>query len=368
MEGNREFTEPPQGEFKQGIQDDPIPQIAEQSWVNRFKNRLNGIFRKKKGGSAEWPSDLPQVSIDIFYTSHATAGDVEKMRKRFEEADVFIPESNGWKRSSLAWFRNLADGKLSREELNRFKFNTDWVSGVARMVENSSKPVTVIDLPRNRLFKKLDKLYSGSGSVKMGTFGSFLDSLRNHVHKVAELQKERDDYMVTQFPIRMRELLVIYPQLKEKKQIKVLLSLGSFHTSVYENMKEQGRNVNWEFSAIPYVDGFRVEAERRYLFGKDVSDELAANMFLEKALERDVLPHELATERYDEFVIFCRRVIPQFSFQDAEEVFNRIKQGEDRKKIFEDKLGQKGIKIPQTAQELHDFLAKPEQGISEVKS
>ena len=355
MERNTKFKESPQKPFEAEV---AAPQIGESSWVNKFKNRFTKALLRNKEGQR----NLPDMSIDIFYTPHATAEDAAKMRERFNAADVYIPELAAWRKEFIIMFRSLSSGKLNPEEfLSRVSISDKgWESGVDEMLYNSKKPVTFIDLPYSRrLFRNIEKFESFESVVIKSTsnFGSLLDSLRNRLREFAEFQKERENYMLTQFPIKMRELLEIYPQLKEKKQIKVLLSLGFYHTSVYNNIKKQGGEINREFSTMPYVYGFGSEAMRRYGFGKDVSDELAANMFLENLL-MVTLPHEL-TERNDKFVIFSRRVVSQFSFQEAEEVFNRIKQGEDRKEILEDKLKQKGIKIPQTEQELDEFLAKP---------
>ena len=47
----------------------------------------------------------------------------------------------------------------------------------------------------------------------------------------------RDNYMLTQIPLKMRELLDKRPELKKKPEIKVLISLGAMHSPLYIGLK-----------------------------------------------------------------------------------------------------------------------------------
>jgi hypothetical protein len=54
-----------------------------------------------------------------------------------------------------------------------------------------------------------------------------------------------------------------------------------------------------------------------------------------------------------------RKVISEFSFEEAKEIFKKLKQGESVWQLFETKFAEKGIKIPSSEKELDEFLAKP---------
>lgn len=347
MEGNTEFKEPPQKTIKDGS-GVATSQVGESSWVSRL--------------SDEGQQEFPNMQIDISYGTHITEKDAEKMRDKFNSADVFVPEVPGYDNELLGIFRNVSMGRLTPEQfLGRTSpLFPDFQRGMAKMLYGSRKLVLFIDVPHNNpLHRSLVHAYS-SNEVLTGSFSSFLDSLKINRRKIRELQTERENFLLTQFPIKMRELLAEYPQLKEKEQIRVLLQLGSVHTGIYHNLKKQGREVNREFSANPYVYDFESEVENRYGFGKDVSDELVAKVFLENMIIQQLLPKEITrTIATDKLDIFSRRVIPQFSFKEIEEIFNRLVKREDGRRIFADKFRQKGIKIPQSEEELDEFLSKP---------
>lgn len=139
--------------------------------------------------------------------------------------------------------------------------------------------------------------------------------------------------------------------------MKVLLSLGAYHTPLYNALEKSGQEVNREFSVMPSVRSYFDEGMKRFLFGGDVDDELAARIFLEFTFGSDVqrLSRALQTNSLKSGA-FVRKVISQFSLEDTKEIFDKgnIESKEEFLKrdgvydMFIDKLEEKEIKLPQS--------------------
>lgn len=258
-----------------------------------MKNRFNRVF-SKEGKSGE---QFPKVSIDIFYSSHETKRDVEGLKRRFKKADIFVPELSGWTPEALLFFNNASSGKMKLIDMVGTVKSSPYLLELSNIIYNSGKPIVFIDVPYD--------------------------------HHIIEK----------------------YPGLGEKKKVKILLSLGSFHTRIFQSLKKSGEEVTREFKTMPTYFNFEHEGIRRCLFGGDVDDKLAAKIFLQMLF---------TLRRLDADIRFRleRKIVSQFSFEEAKEIFERIKQGENEVQLIKSKLEEKGFKIPQTEKELDAFLAR----------
>jgi hypothetical protein len=363
MEGNTEFQKPRHGEFKPESQ---LPNMAETgSSLKRPKDRFN---RRVSQEEQKW--NFPQLSVDIFFSGHQTYKDMELLPGRFKIADIFIPEGLGWSQENLEMFRAIANGTVPRGVRDTTSNLHSYTHGLFDMVYGSKKPIEYIDVPFNHpLMKEFNRLRSIEFSVE-GSFPEFLHNIGDAYRKEAQFQRKREEYMISHLKPRIEELLPLYPSLKQKHSLNVLLSLGAVHTPVYMHLKRSNhyQKVDRSFSVMPSIYSFVEEVKRRCMFGKEVNDELLARVFLEKAFnlvfvetedpegligKPSFIEEEISTGKFD---MLKRKIISQFNFEEAKEMFEQMKQEKDFKQWFESKFAEKGIKLPTSRKELDEFL------------
>lgn len=369
MEGNTEFKEPQHEKLKPGGQ---TLELSEAGWLTRLKHRVNNAFGKEQAG--EEPIVLPKIQIDILYGRHGTKEDRDGLAERLKNADVYIPEFFDWTGSVLKMYRDHSDGKgrLFKGppglELN-FALGLDpAIKEELRILYGSHKAIGMIDMKEpfwaGAFLSEWDSIKQDRiERHKKGkdSFPQRLDFIKHSLEAEARFQNKREEYMISQLRPTIQELIKTYPSLKDKSEIKVLLSLGSAHTFVYHNLKRDNQETTRTFSRTPEVYDFETEALRRLIFGIEVDDELVGKVFLEGVFFKT---HGVGFDTGDvgdssKIAKYVRKLISQFSFEEAREIFERLKKGEKAKGIFETKFTEKGIQLPQSEQELDAFLAKP---------
>lgn len=348
-------------EFKREIKADEIETTGtEKNWLEQLKEKFNQFFSKE-----EKEKRFPKIEIDIFYSPHATDKDIDGLEKQFSQADVYIPELADY---SSATLKNL--NKLSQEgryrkgflgSLDNFGIEERFLKKQLEMISYSKKPITLIDLPGGHyLINALDKSFE---PFKLpDDFKSALELIKSKLKKMSELEKEREDYMISQIRPKVEKVLKNYPQLSKKENIKVLISLGAVHTKVYHSLKKTEREkVQRKFSRLPFIFSLEEEAMRKYGFGKEVDDELAAKVVLEgqfRSIFKDYL-YEICDDNL-KIGELTRKIISQFSFNEIEEMFNSLKKDPNLtfESLFKTKFKEKGIKLPSNEAELDKMIGK----------
>lgn len=314
--------------------------------------------------SKEAPDGFTKLSINIFYSRHATKEDLVGFKERLQESDIYIPEGFGWDQADLDFFNNLSSGALEPS------YVASYVGGVSPFVREqlntiykSLKQITVVDVSAEHPYGALDD--PNLTLFIRGDFSNTLGAFKEYLGRIAKELEQRGEYMESQLLPRIKEVLEHSPDLRKKQELRILMTLGSGDTAVYQNLKRSGLDVRREFHSMPYVFDFVTEGTRRYVYGKEVDDQLAAKMMLQWFFSGDLLKicqEKMSSEKES---LFLRKVIGAFDFKDAEEVYNVgiVKGGKNqqkkRLKLFFAKIKQKGITLPRTEKELDEFLAKP---------
>ena len=353
MERNVEFKKPFQ---KPAIGGQNLLR-EEMGWTREAGDSLNkSLEQERKPGE-------PKISINIFYGSHGTGRDIEGLQDAFAEADVFIPEFWTWRDRELQDFRSLSEGVKKPSDVIKGIDATEEILSFfytqLKMIYNSNKHIALIDVP-------MDEEWGGflvphyDGIYMKGTFNEALESKRQKIKHYANGNKDREAYMQSHLLPKVQELLREYPVLKEKEEVKILLFLGAGHTQMYHNLIRSGQKATRMFSEMPYVYDFTTEGIRRYAFGNEVNDLLAARIILEELFNNSfgllLLQRILKSEKRTSI---GRKIIAQFSLEEAKDIFEQLKKGQDIKQLFEIRLRDKGITIPRSEEELDEFLAKP---------
>jgi len=317
MEENAELQRLPQQRLKPEGQTMERPEV---SWLNGLKDRFSRMFKK------EIEVGLPKIKIDIFYSPHGSAEDIDGLEDQLKKADIFIPETFGWSPEYLNALRKLSDGKVTPEmalqdwgDDNPFYYSRD--EKFFKIIYKSKKPITFIDIPDNHSLvrreneNKIPNIHFGSN------FGQVLDSVRGYIEKAATMHEERETYMLKQLQPQIQELLKTHPELRERQEINILLSVGGAHTSLDRYLKEDYQTTR-EFSKIPMIFPYRDEALRRHMFKKPVDDELVARIATERTLSkahRNII--DTLTNDSPKKAIAIRRLISRFSFDELKKMF-----------------------------------------------
>lgn len=306
--------------------------VAEAGWSIRLKNRLNRVFQRR-----EKPKELfPKASIDIYYSEHLYPESWYGLKDRLKKCDIYVPEQHGVTSGGQEFLNNVSFGRISPKEAEEKELDGEsypsWFEFL-RNIHNSRKPIISADIPRDhRIYKRTEALrgrysYLLETNLPIMNFTDVLKEIKIFGRDNARLEKQREEYMLSHLTPYIQKVLEDYPQLKEKDELKVLLSLGGYHTSFYHALKKGGHDINREFGMMPFVYTYFNEGMRRFLFGRNVDDELAARIFLESVFQgglRNNLSKALQTNS-PKSAAFVRKVISQFSLRDAKEIFEKRK-------------------------------------------
>ncbi len=301
----------------------------------------------------------PKIKYEFFFSPHYSPTDMKKLEDRFQKADIYIPEAHGWTQEQLDILRDVASGKIDVSQ--KFPGEDDGPPShrlaikSLRMIYNSHKPITLVDVPRAQSKERviLDLDWDGD-------FRNALTNMRKIATQSLKETREREKYILENIEPKVKDLIDENPSLEEKKEISVLISLGLAHEPIYIDLKK-GRGEVISFLGQPLiVYSYMEEGSRRLRFNKAIDDDLASKMYLEMnfngAFGQDI---DNLTEDYVKQLRLKRKIVSQFSIEDIEQMFELFRRGEDIRRVITDKFREKNIIFPKSEQELDDFLARP---------
>lgn len=340
--------------------------------------------RTKKLFGEEWKKEgFPEVSIDILYASHGSAEDVAGTEDHFKNSDIYIPEVFGWDESYLHIYRSLSEGEISPEQVlvgpaenGRFlkqeeaekvlekalaesdpmkRMELEQFQSRLDMLYESHKSIIFIDLPDGHPLQKLTNTEEYTTLEFNKNFGSVLEKISKELQEDARLNKLREEYMAEQLEPNLKFAIEhYYPKLKDQETIKVLITLGAFHTGLIHLLKEKSVEAKMHLSNSPFIFEYINEATRRYRMGKEVDQELLAKVFLEKILLASTVPQLVKiTSSSDKIYRFSRKLVSRFSYGDIKAINDFFV---EHNKFPFHMLEEKNIGIPENEKELDDFL------------
>lgn len=300
------------------------------------------------------PPKMPQVSVKIFFGPHDTLEDARRMRMQFEEADIYIPEYYGWREDDLETTRLISDGD---KEVLDYVLKNKSLRAFSRekliMVFNSHKPIAFADVPFGNNIavrlsqKKAELLRLVESPILKGGFRQTLNTIREFWKEFGELEVQRDKYILSQIKPTVEKLLEDYPALKDKQKLNIFMSLGSIHSAILK----MDRTLKREDGGRILEYSFPMEAARKGQIGEAIDDELAAKVFLDTYFSKELsLLEKSAGEDSEERIKLRKKIVSCFNLQDAEDMFDSLREGENPDNVFLDKLRQK---------EMDEFLSRP---------
>ncbi|OGD83237.1 hypothetical protein A2165_00685 [Candidatus Curtissbacteria bacterium RBG_13_40_7] len=342
--------------------------LSEQNWLERLRGRFVDFVNRELRGS------LPELDINIFYSRHVVGEDIKDLGRAFSECDLFIPETFKWHPASLQQFRELAAGEISPEQAaseGKFSFPShDWAQN--RLIYNSNKPIAIIDVPWDHpIVARAEEVKKNKQSAhdNLGKF-DFMDSITAHKKALemrALVETDREEYMVANLGEAVKDAVKNYSQLRGKRRLKVLIEMGSFHTTVFRSLKNLGHMTTKEFSDSPVVYDLQDEVLRRYRFKRQVDDTLIARMIFGELVweilylfnkKRRLMLKKPATDK--KLTIFVRAAASRFNFDEIKNLYDQLRtlSLRQRRALLEEELNKKGIRIPRTEEEFDPLVVR----------
>src|SRR6185503_19683295 len=94
---------------------------------------------------------IPKLHFDFFFGAHVTLKDTEGLEKRFQEADIYVPELSGWTERAKQTFNDVSYGRITPKEaileyhVDESEEGLEFFNALLNMIYKSYKPIILID-------------------------------------------------------------------------------------------------------------------------------------------------------------------------------------------------------------------------------
>jgi len=240
---------------------------------------------------------FPEIEMTFVYSPHATEKDAKLITDKLPKTDIFCPEIEGGKDELIENLNKISQGEKEIFEKYManppFTYQNKWRQ-VFCALYNSKKIVWPIDLnfPADTdLILMLDeaayKYQLSLNSFLQGNFDKAVEQRKQFVKQTIPLEKIREKIILKALEELPANLSKRYPQLKNRKKLKVLVSLGAAHTWIYHQLKRKDRyDLKRNLNKNPYIFSFGGRIWRR---GRFIAEDSFEQGSVERSLMEDML-------------------------------------------------------------------------------
>lgn len=324
------------------------PEVSNLEIVKRGLNLL--VEKIKKSYEKLKNPELPKVEVDIYFSRHQYPRDLDNFEELFNDCDILFPETTGWNEEIRHLYRLMAKGGPSIPGKKDIDENKNFNSRLRHIFAESGKAIGFVDVPddnpmQKKLNKSLEAIEEGQNSAK--SFEEYRDFFCKKYLAKSQYETEREEFIVENFPEKMKEIFDTYPELKKKERVKVLLQLGYFHTGVDHLFRKKGLEGSRTFQDKKVLYDHLNELERAMRFGKKVDINLVNKAILEECLidYRPSIVEPKATEY--ETIESVRSLVNSFKDEEVENILRElfIKRNDEKNfnKVLKEELSKKGF-------------------------
>jgi len=233
---------------------------------------------------------LPEMETIFYYSPHWTEEDARLLKKNLEKVDVFCPEMYGYEVENVEALNRLAQGDHPLLIKYLSSRADAWTKIICQAVFDSKKIIWPIDIKKSKLAEDFDATYEMNKTALrqfgMGELEKAMETRRAYIKSQVEAQKKREEIILENFKKLPEEICAEHSELKRKKKLRVLVTLGAFHTFVYHEAKKAGYSAEEVLATKPYIFSRAIEALRKERFSGEshFSDEFIAKSFIEDFL------------------------------------------------------------------------------------
>ena len=312
--------------------------LGSQKDIEQFKEFVSKSENKKDRQSIEeflkesGIEKVPNIETHFFFNSHATTEDGQMVADRLDDKDIFIQENAGGDEERLKTWHKISKGEFTPEqaienEKGRGKefFWPEYFKAIFEKLQGTNKEILLVDIKSDsEIYNEIYDLMR-----KDGIYWNILDrskSFEENCERIADVselesitQKERENEILDNMKTSLLELLKEKPELQGKENLKILFSMGAFHTRLYHEMKKSGDNVSREIPSSSYTFNPRMAVERIIHFkGSEKAKEYMPKILLSFLLQR-------LNMKYDDI---SQKVLSRFSDEQTRELFEMYKKSE----------------------------------------
>lgn len=285
----------------------------------------------------------PELEIKFLFSAHATAEDFKDFEFEFDKADVLVPELVGWSEETLQYLRKLAAENKPIAKVSNFSMAT---GEILKSISGSHKAIELVDIPKGNY---IDNMQSearkiGQESLNLAEFNEMISGLKSFLIKFSEAQKLRDKYIVSQIKTLKDKIIKDYPALAKRDKLNILITMGSFHTDVYRQTKEDFKSTQ-ELNTVTLVyDNITGVLQKlqhiEYPKIDDITDIEVARCWLSSVMAEEIFSPTKNTAKFSEYLWLASR---QFLLEEIKDLFKKKNSGQH---CIKEALERKNFPVP----------------------
>jgi|YelNatPaOPRAMG01_1025707.scaffolds.fasta_scaffold12570_6 hypothetical protein len=328
---------------EKNIEPEQVHILGSKSDIEKFKEFVSKNENKKDRESIEeflkesGLENIPNIETHFFFHQHSTSEDGKMVADRLDDKDIFIPENAGWDKERLETWKKISSGEFTPEqaiehEKERGKpfFWPDYFKTIFEKLHGTNKEVLLVDVKSDsEVYQELVSFFDKENRYwnlidKSKSYEETCERIANASEFESILQTERENEILENMKTNLLELLKEKPELQKEENLKILFTIGSFHTRLYHEMKKSGNNVSREFQSSPYTFHPRMAVERVIHFkGSEKAKEYMPKILLIWLLKR-------LNMKYQDI---STKVLSRFSDEQTRELFEMYKKSESDDKF-----------------------------------
>lgn len=297
------------------------------------------------------------LDIKIFLTPHGTMTDAEKIQKTLKDADIFVQEIISQKRMEKI-LQKVADGELTPESARK-NYNipkkSTFHGKLLDLIYKTGKKIIVADISlEDKLGQETRKTIKNlSISNKLKKFPDAKTAAKYIASQTAKSgfqQIERERRIQENLKNKLLYLLQNNKELADKKTLRLLIEMGSAHTTLYHALKKSNPKIELEYVGKPFIFSHVSQIARGIMTGKPINEETKLKALAEILLSPIISVVEKHITTSEQLIAYTRKSVEKFSAKEIEEIFEKFKNENRRKYLdyLEEKFKEKNIPIDKT--------------------
>lgn len=280
------------------------------------------------GGDSEQGEPRHAYSLEVFYGFHGLEHDYESLKPLLKQADVFIPENLAWDDEYVEKFNRISQGEALPLSV---LFSNKAPDAPVRWIQGTKKHVALVDITwehpaREKIYAGFEKIHNAFIIALKGGFDEAISEVREGVALETIGNVEREEHIAQELRELIPHLTDQFPDLKDKKDIKVLMAIGATHTALTRRLREEAiPGVQLHSRRADKVTRFShlEELTRRQQEGKEITDELCAQVIIEDLIKWTAYLEDITCYTNQENTVL-RDMISSLSIDDIRAIFKPL--------------------------------------------
>lgn len=328
--------------------------------------------------------DWPELKLAFYFSAHGINKDMEGIKPHLQNADVLLYERvamqeedvHGRNREMNSYNNLSINPTVSLRRFlrnNNLKGDSDEI--LARGLYKSGKAVGTIDIGATEYDRVIAQETLDAFSMKLSRDMSYehaLDYFDDRSRSIAELTLEREAIMLGNFEEEMDRILYARPDLKEKDDLNILITMGSLHTTLGHSFRKAGMQSERHFAKAPtYRYAPQHQLIRTHLFGLEPTEKLKkqalADGMLNEMLQNMFLNRSV---HYDDFSAYTTKVTTVMTEDELEGLYDTWSHQGDTRMYMDGVLRNHGMdRLARSNRDIKKFAdkrAKPRKRLAKA--